>query len=57
MKQSKKAMSAGAKSRLAELVRTGVLKPAKVVGEGPPPRIPILSLEDVLRDMDQCRAE
>jgi len=46
-----------ADANLAELVRKGILTPATVVGKGPPPRLPTMPLEDILKDLDEARAD
>ncbi|MEX2182514.1 MAG: type II toxin-antitoxin system Phd/YefM family antitoxin [Gemmatimonadaceae bacterium] len=43
--------------RLADLVRRGILTPAKVVGAGPPPRHPIATFEEVMRWLDESRGD
>lgn len=43
----------------AELVRKGIITPARIVGKGPPPRAPgpKMSLEEILKDLDEARAD
>lgn len=40
---------------LADAVRTGWLTPAAIVGEGPPPRLPVAPLEEILRELREDR--
>jgi antitoxin (DNA-binding transcriptional repressor) of toxin-antitoxin stability system len=42
---------------LAEAVRQGWLSPPLIVAEGPPPRAPVASLEEILRGLDEDRAD
>lgn len=43
---------------LADAVRSGWLKPPMLPGKGPPPRgKPIMTLEEILRDLDESRAD
>jgi antitoxin (DNA-binding transcriptional repressor) of toxin-antitoxin stability system len=44
-------------ANMAELVRKGILKPATIVGKGPPPRSPTMTLEEILKDLDEARAD
>ena len=44
-----------ADAMLADLVRRGVVTPPSIVGETPPPRLPILSLAELLRELDDDR--
>ena len=46
-----------ADAALAELVREGILTPPTVVGKGPPPRHPVMTLEELLKDLDEARAD
>lgn len=43
----------------AELIREGIITPARIVGKGPPPRAPgaKMSLEEILKDLDEARAD
>ena len=44
--------------RMGELVRQGLLTPAKLLPKARlPPRRPVAKLDEVLRDLDQSRAE
>jgi len=46
--------------RMAELVRRGVITPARVVGAGAPPRdarVPRVPFEQLMRDLDEDRAD
>ena len=40
---------------LAEAVREGLLTPPVLVGGGPPPRKPVISLRDLMQDLQQDR--
>ncbi|CAN5122423.1 hypothetical protein BH10PSE9_BH10PSE9_01450 [soil metagenome] len=42
---------------LARLVREGVLTPARRPLTGPPPRQPVMSLEEILKGLDEDRAD
>jgi len=46
-----------ADANLAELVRKGILKPATIVGKGPPPRKPTMTLEEIMKDLDEARVD
>ncbi|HUX68344.1 MAG TPA: hypothetical protein VMV31_12730 [Terriglobales bacterium] len=46
-----------ADERKAELVRRGIITPAAVVRQGPPPRTPVAPLSELLRGLDQDRAD
>jgi antitoxin (DNA-binding transcriptional repressor) of toxin-antitoxin stability system len=46
-----------ADANLAELIRKGVLTPATVIGKGPPPRVPTMTLAEVLKDLEESRAD
>ena len=46
-----------ADARLAEAVRKGWVTPPSMVGEGPPPRVPVAPLRDILRELDRDRDE
>ena len=46
-----------AEALLADLQRQGVLTMPTVVREGPPPRLPVASRDDVLRDLDRSRVD
>jgi len=42
---------------LAEAVRKGWITPAEVTSEEPPPRLPVAPLEELLRELDEERAD
>jgi prevent-host-death family protein len=42
---------------LAEAVRQGWLTPPTMPGSGPPPRLPIAPTEELLRELDEDRAD
>jgi antitoxin (DNA-binding transcriptional repressor) of toxin-antitoxin stability system len=42
---------------LAEAVRRGWLTPPTMPGSGPPPRLPIAPTEELLRELDEDRAD
>ena len=42
---------------LAELVRDGILTPPVTRRTGPPPKLPVTNLENVLRGLDEDRSE
>lgn len=42
---------------LAELVRKGWLTPAARPGQGPPPRLPVATFEELMRELDEDRAD
>jgi antitoxin (DNA-binding transcriptional repressor) of toxin-antitoxin stability system len=42
---------------LAELVRKGWLTPPTSVGEGPPPRLPVMSMKELLEGLDSDRED
>jgi len=44
-------------ANLAELVRRGVLTPATIFGKGPPPWVPSMTLAEVLKDLEEARAD
>ncbi len=46
-----------ADANYAELIRKGLVAPATIVGKGPPPRHPIMTLEELLKDLDEARAD
>ncbi len=46
-----------ADANYAELIRKGLVTPATIVGKGPPPRHPIMTLEELLKDLDEARAD
>lgn len=43
--------------RMAELVRRGVITPARIVGAGPPPNHPVAKLSEILEWLDEDRAD
>jgi hypothetical protein len=42
---------------LAEAIRKGWITPAEIVSDEPPPRLPIVSLKKLLKDLDDDRAD
>ena len=44
-------------ARLAELVRRGILTPPLIAGAEPPPRRPAATLGELLRGLDEDRAD
>jgi len=46
-----------AEQRLAELARQGLLTPASRPLRGPPPRLPVASREDLLRELEADRGD
>jgi prevent-host-death family protein len=53
-----RADASAAEQRLGELMRRGLLTPAKLSPRARPPlRMPVASLAEVLRDLDASRAE
>jgi antitoxin (DNA-binding transcriptional repressor) of toxin-antitoxin stability system len=42
---------------LAEAVRRGWLTPAEIISEEPPPRLPVASLHELLRELDEERSD
>ena len=42
---------------LAEAVREGWLAPPMLAGSGPPPRIPVMALRDLMQDLQQDRED
>jgi antitoxin (DNA-binding transcriptional repressor) of toxin-antitoxin stability system len=42
---------------LAEAVRKGWITPAEIVSDEPPPRLPVTTLEELLRGLDEDRAD
>lgn len=46
-----------ADERMAELIRRGIVTPAKIVGAGPPPNVPTASLAEILRWLDDARGD
>lgn len=42
---------------LAEAVRKGWITPAELVSNEPPPRLPVAPLEELLRELDEERAD
>lgn len=50
--------ASSAEQRLGELMRQGLLAPAKISTKAPlPPRRPLAPIADVLRDLDDSRAD
>jgi antitoxin (DNA-binding transcriptional repressor) of toxin-antitoxin stability system len=46
-----------ADANFAELIRKGLVAPATIVGKGPPPRKPIMTLQQLLQELDEDRAD
>lgn len=46
-----------AEALFADMVRQGLLTLPTIVGAGPPPRIPVATLEEILADLDESRAD
>jgi antitoxin (DNA-binding transcriptional repressor) of toxin-antitoxin stability system len=42
---------------LAELVRKGLARPAKIPPGDPPPRKPVMSFDELMRDLDRDRED
>ncbi len=42
---------------LAELVRNGWVTPAACPLTGPPPRAPVIAFEELMRELDEARAD
>jgi hypothetical protein len=42
---------------LAEAVRKGWITPAEIVPDEPPPRLPVTTLEKLLEELDEDRAD
>lgn len=42
---------------LAEAVRIGLITPAEIVSDEPPPRLPVASLRELLQELDEDRAD
>ena len=42
---------------LAELVRKGLARPAKIPPGDPPPRKPVMSFDELMRDLDHDRED
>lgn len=42
---------------LADMVREGVLSLPTVIREGPPPRLPVAPLHDILADLEESRRD
>jgi antitoxin (DNA-binding transcriptional repressor) of toxin-antitoxin stability system len=42
---------------LAELVRQGLARPAKIPPGDPPPRKPVMSFDELMRDLDRDRED
>jgi prevent-host-death family protein len=46
------------KERWAEMIRQGILSPATIRGQGPPPRgEPVITLEELMKELDQDRED
>jgi antitoxin (DNA-binding transcriptional repressor) of toxin-antitoxin stability system len=46
-----------ADAQLAEAVRKGWLAPALLAGDGPPPRLPVAPLAEILAELDRDRSD
>ena len=46
-----------ADARLGELVRTGLVQPPLVRGQGPPPNLPVATFAEIMRELDEDRAD
>jgi antitoxin (DNA-binding transcriptional repressor) of toxin-antitoxin stability system len=46
-----------AEQRMGELVRQGLVMPASRPLRGPPPRVPVANLEDLLRELEADRED
>ncbi len=46
-----------ADARLAEAVRKGWITPPALAGNGPPPRIPVAPLKEILRELEGDRED
>ena len=46
-----------ADARLAEAVRRGWITPPALVGTGPPPRIPVAPLKEILHELQEDRED
>lgn len=44
-------------ARWEELVRRGVITPARVRGAGPPPSLPVMTFDDLMRELDAGRED
>jgi antitoxin (DNA-binding transcriptional repressor) of toxin-antitoxin stability system len=42
---------------LAEAVRKGWITPAEVISDEPPPRLPVASVKELLKELDEDRAD
>lgn len=42
---------------LADLVRNGLLRPPVLAQADPPPRLPVASLSEILRDLGEARSD
>jgi antitoxin (DNA-binding transcriptional repressor) of toxin-antitoxin stability system len=49
--------ASAAEQRLGELVRQGLVTPASRPLRGPPPRVPVASREDLLRELEADRED
>ncbi len=49
--------ASAAEQRMGELVRQGLVTPASRPLRGPPPRVPVASLEDLLRELEVDRED
>lgn len=57
MRKGRSKPDRAAEAKLAELVRQGLLTPARNRTPGPPPSIPIAPLEEILRELDESRED
>ena len=46
-----------AEEQWAELIRQGLVTPATIPLTGPPPRVPIMTFEELMRDLDESRED
>jgi len=46
-----------AEARWAELIRQGIVTPAKNPRAGPPPRHPVMSFKEMMADLDKARED
>ena len=50
-------LSDGAEDHLSELVRRGLATPASEPFDGPPPRHPVTSFDELMRELDESRED